>query len=216
MAEIKFCGLTRPEDAAVAATLGAAYLGVIFAGGPRLLDAARARAVLDAGGTGARRVGVFGRTPVAEVARIARDARLDVVQLHGDPTVEDIAAARAATGATVWAVVRVTDALPAHVDDLLAAGDGLLIDARVSGSLGGSGVSVDWIALSADVARRRGRKDIILAGGLVAENVGAALRALSPAVVDVSSGVEAAPGIKDHARMRAFATAVAVAAEERR
>ena len=102
MAEIKFCGLTRAEDAAFAGELGAAYLGVIFAGGPRLVTAERAANVLDGCRTAARRVGVFGRATPEEVGRIVREARLDVVQLHADPTPADIAAARAATGARGW------------------------------------------------------------------------------------------------------------------
>ena len=216
MAEMKFCGLTRPEDAAVAGTLGARYLGVIFAGGPRLLDASRAGEVLDGSPTSALRVGVFGRTAPAELGRIARAARLDVVQLHGDPTVADVSAARAETGAEIWAVVRVTDALPVGSDELLHAADALLIDAKVSGALGGTGVRVDWNAIQGEVAARRGRQRIVLAGGLAPDNVQEAIRALRPDVVDVSSGVESAPGIKDHARMRAFAAAVADAAQEKR
>lgn len=216
VAEIKFCGLTRPEDAAVAGTLGARYLGVIFAGGPRLLDASRARDVLDGSNTDALRVGVFGRTGANELGRIARVARLDVVQLHGDPTVADVSAAREETGAQIWAVVRVTDTFPLGTDELLEAADALLIDAKVTGALGGTGVRVDWNAIQADVATRRDRQRIVLAGGLAADNVGEAIRTIRPDVVDVSSGVEAAPGIKDHARMRAFAAAVADAAQEKR
>ncbi len=143
-------------------------------------------------------------------------ARLDVVQLHGDPTVADVSAARGETGAQIWAVVRVTDAFPPGTDELLQAADALLIDAKVSGALGGTGVRVDWHAIQADVATRRDRQRIVLAGGLAADNVGEAIRTIRPDVVDVSSGVEAAPGIKDHARMRAFAAAVADAAQEKR
>ena len=215
MAEIKFCGLTRASDAKVAGALGAAYLGVIFAGGPRMLDARRAAEVLDGSESDARRVGVFGRVNVAEIARTVAAARLDIAQLHGDPTPSEIVAVHAETGAKVWAVVRVTDALPDGVDDLLAVADAILIDARVEGSLGGNGVAVDWAALRAGLAGRRGAGRIVLAGGLRPENVGTALATLHPDVVDVSSGVESAPGIKDHARMRAFAAAVAGAAEER-
>lgn len=216
MAEIKFCGLTRAEDAAFAGELGAAYLGVIFAGGPRLVTAERAANVLDGCRTAARRVGVFGRATPEEVGRIAREARLDVVQLHADPTPADIAAVRGETAARVWAVVRVTDTLPAAIDDLFAGADAVLVDARVAGSLGGNGVAVEWDALRPQLAARRGRGRVILAGGLAPENVGRAVKALRPDVVDVSSGVESAPGIKDHARMRAFAAAVAGAAEENR
>lgn len=216
MAEIKYCGLTRREDAAFAGELGAAYLGVIFAGGPRMLTAERAAEVLDGCRSGARRVGVFGAGRPDEIARIARDARLDVVQLHADPTAADVAAVRGETGARVWAVVRVTATLPPGIDELFRGADAVLIDARVPGSLGGSGVAVDWEALRPQLVARPGSGRVVLAGGLTPENVARAVVALCPDVVDVSSGVESAPGIKDHARMRAFAAAVAGAAQEKR
>jgi phosphoribosylanthranilate isomerase len=216
VAEIKFCGLTRAEDAAFAGELGAAYLGVIFAGGPRLLSAARAAEVLDGCATTAQRVGVFGQASVHDIGRVARQVRLAVVQLHADPTAATVRAVRDETGAKVWAVVRVTDALPPGTDELLAAADALLIDARVPGSLGGNGVTVDWSALRPALSPARGGGRIVLAGGLMPENVRRAVATLRPHVVDVSSGVESAPGIKDHARMRAFAAAVAGATQEKR
>jgi len=216
VAEIKFCGLTRSEDAAYAGALGAGYLGVIFAGGPRVLTAARAAAVLDGCLTTARRVGVFARAEPAEIGRVAREARLDVIQLHGDPSAADVIAARSKCAAEVWAVVRITDALPPDIDELFDVADAVLIDARVAGSLGGSGVTVEWEALENELAQRRGDRRVVLAGGLAPENVARALATLHPDVVDVSSGVESAPGIKDHARMRAFAAAVAGEAQEKR
>jgi phosphoribosylanthranilate isomerase len=218
MVEIKFCGLTRAADAAFAGELGAAYLGVVFAGGPRTLEPDRAALVLDGCSTDARRVGVFGRAVPDEIARVARAARLDVVQMHGDPTVGDIAAVRQRTGAELWAVVRVTNTLPPDIDELFDAADAVLIDARVAGSLGGNGVRVDWSALRPhlDGRRRVASRRVVLAGGLEPGNVPEAVATLQPDVVDVSSGVELAPGIKDHARMRAFAAAVADARQERR
>jgi phosphoribosylanthranilate isomerase len=160
---------------------------------------------------------VFGLTAPAEVGRVARAARLDVVQLHGDPDAAAIAAVRGETSAKVWAVVRVIDALPPDAEDLFAAADALLIDARVEGgALGGRGVSFDWAALRPELDQRRRGRRVVLAGGLRPDNVGDALALLRPDVVDVSSGVESAPGIKDHARMRAFAAAVAGAVQEKR
>ncbi|MFL5559936.1 MAG: phosphoribosylanthranilate isomerase [Gemmatimonadaceae bacterium] len=212
---MKFCGLTRAEDAALGAELGAAYLGVIFAGGPRLQTPDAAKRVLDGSGSTAKRVGVFGASSAAEIARIARTVALDIVQLHSDPTARDIAAVRQETDARIWAVVRVTDTLPPDVGELISVADALLVDARVSGSLGGTGVPVDWDALSAQLDVTRSGRPVILAGGLAPENVARAIRTLRPDVVDVSSGVELAPGLKDHARMRAFATAVADAAKEK-
>jgi phosphoribosylanthranilate isomerase len=213
--EIKFCGLTRPEDARLAGELGAAYLGVIFAAGPRIVSPAKAVTVLSACATGAKRVGVFANQASAEIARVVRDARLDVVQLHGDPRSSDVAELRAESGAEIWAVVRVTDTLPPYIDELSEVADALLIDSRVSGMLGGSGVPAEWDRLRPQVERARDGQTIILAGGLTPDNVKLAIAALQPNVVDVSSGVESAPGVKDHARMRAFAAAVAGAREEK-
>lgn len=209
--DVKFCGLTRAEDAAHAVSLGAAYTGVIFAGGPRQLDAARARAVLDAVGNGARRVGVFAAQPASEIAATARAVGLDVVQLHGDSSRSAIEAAREAAGVEVWAVLRIRGGeLPPEAADAFATADGVVLDALVEGALGGTGVAFDWSAGAATIERLRsaGHARLVLAGGLRPENVGRAIHVIAPDVVDVSSGVESSPGIKDHARMRAFTTAV--------
>ncbi|MEJ7809242.1 MAG: phosphoribosylanthranilate isomerase [Gemmatimonadaceae bacterium] len=204
---LKYCGLTRPEDAAVAGELGAAYVGVIFAGGPRMLSAAFARQVLDAAGAGVLRVGVFGAQPPEDLARAADEARLDIVQLHADPTPDDVATARAATSCEVWGAVRISAREPApDWRSLSGAADGVVLDAKVAGALGGTGASFDWPAAAVSVASQRSSL-LILAGGLNAANVARAVGALSPDVVDVSSGVEASTGVKDHGRMRAFADA---------
>lgn len=214
MAAIKFCGLTRAADAALAGRLGAAYVGVIFAGGPRQLDAATAERVLDAAGDGVRRVGVFGQQSAEEIAATAAAARLDVVQLHGDPTAEFVGLVRARYAGGVWAVLRTSGtAVPASARQLLDVGDALLLDAYVPGSLGGTGHTLDWAGLRGAVDRLRRSGTLVLAGGLTPENVGAAIAALRPDVVDVSSGVERAPGVKDHRRMCAFAAATAQAKE---
>lgn len=200
MPDVKFCGLTRAEDAVMAAQLGAAYAGVIFAGGPRALDAARAREVLD-GAVGVQRVGVFGPLPAEEIGKTASAARLDVVQLHADPSVNDVLAVREATGFTVWAALRISGAtLPAVAAELADVADGLLLDARVSGRLGGTGTTLDWERLVVP----RGRARVILAGGLTPDNVARAVAVLRPDVVDVSSGVERSAGVKDHRLMRRF------------
>jgi phosphoribosylanthranilate isomerase len=201
---VKFCGLTRPEDAAMAASLGAAYAGVIFAGGPRLLTPARACAVLASAGT-ARKVGVFGAQAPREVGAVAREVGLDVVQLHGDPHAEDVARVREHFAGEVWAVVRCEGArVPAQTAALFGGADAVVLDAKVPGQLGGTGVTVPWGELREVLAPWRGGAPVVLAGGLTPANVAEAVRALAPAVVDVSSGVEAAPGVKDHERMRAF------------
>jgi phosphoribosylanthranilate isomerase len=201
---VKFCGLTRPEDAAEGARLGAAYLGVIFAGGPRQLAPSRAREVL-AAGVGAHRVGVFGAVPPAQVAAIAGEAGLDVVQLHGDPDARVVEAVRREFGGSVWAVARCEGTrVPEGTAELFEVADAVVLDAKVPGRLGGTGVTVPWAELREILAPSRNRAPLVLAGGLTPENVARAVAALAPDVVDVSSGVEVAPGVKDHEKMRAF------------
>jgi phosphoribosylanthranilate isomerase len=209
--DVKFCGLTRAADAAEAARLGAAYLGVILAGGPRLVTPAHARVVLDgAAGTAARRVGVFGHVTADEVLAVADEARLDVVQLHGDPAPEHVEALRGRFAGEVWPVLRLGGTeLPAVAADLWAVAGTLVLDSHVAGALGGTGTALPWEQLRDSIAVRRGGGRLVLAGGLGPANVAAAIGALGPDVVDVSSGVELAPGIKDAAAMAAFAYAVA-------
>jgi phosphoribosylanthranilate isomerase len=183
---------------------------VVFAGGPRLLDPDRARSVLDAAGSAPRRVGVFGDAPPTKIAEIAREARLDVVQLHADPTPALVATVRDATGAAVWAVLRVEGGALPESAGVRACADALVLDAKAAGRMGGTGTRFDWGAVAAALDRRGVR--LVLAGGLTPENVAEGIALLAPDVVDVSSGVERAPGVKDHARMRAFVDAVRGAA----
>lgn len=210
MVEIKFCGLTRLEDARAASALGASYAGAILAGGPRLVAPALARTILEAAAP-LRRVGVFASADPARIAEVVDEARLDVVQLHGDPSAEDVRAVREAVETDVWAVARVDERVPAGLSDLFAAASAVLLDARVDGALGGTGSAFAWPRVADSVNAARAGRRMILAGGLRPENVGGAIRVLRPDVVDVSSGVESAPGVKDHARMRAFAAAVSAA-----
>ena len=211
--EVKFCGLTRPEDAREAARLGVGFAGVIFAGGPRHLHAGRARLVLASAGVGVRRVGVFARQPVREIAATVRAVGLDVVQLHGDPTAEDVDAVRGESGAQVWAVVRVADAtLPPTTASLMRAADAVVLDAFAAGQLGGTGRAFGWHDVAPQVSAARQSAQLVVAGGLTPHSVGEAMDELRPDVVDVSSGVEVEPGVKDHRRMRAFVDAVRRAA----
>ena len=203
--EVKYCGLMREEDAAYVASLGARFAGTIFAGGPRELSPDRARLVHAASGGSLQRVGVFGadfRTRIAEVLAVVP---LDVIQLHADPTAVDVRDARSAFGGMVWAVVRVAGGdLPAHTAALFGVADGVLLDAKAPSGLGGSGVALPWAQIARVLGPIRQGGRLILAGGLRPENVGDAVDALSPDIVDVSSGVESALGIKDRARMLAF------------
>jgi phosphoribosylanthranilate isomerase len=205
--EVKVCGLTRASDARAAAELGARYVGVIFAGGPRTLDPESARVVLDGGGANVDRVGVFGNADIETIAATVQEAKLDVVQLHADPGSGKVRAVQEATGARVWAVMRVDGAIDATaLHQLWDSADALVLDSKVKGLLGGSGVPFDWGAIGHATHARSGR--LVVAGGLTAANVAEAIETLSPDIVDVSSGVESSPGIKDHARIADFIEAV--------
>jgi phosphoribosylanthranilate isomerase len=175
-----------------------------------MLTAKRAAEVLASAGTERLRVGVFGDQTADEIFEIAGAVDLSVVQLHCDTTPDRIAALRRRYSGKIWPVCRVAGSrLPAGVDPLIAAGDGLLIDALVQGKLGGTGTTLPWSELAQEFRALRARtRPIVLAGGLRPENVARAIATLTPHVVDVSSGVERAPGIKDHDRMRAFRDAV--------
>jgi phosphoribosylanthranilate isomerase len=211
--DIKFCGMTREEDVALAVSLGAAYVGVIFAAGARQVSPARAASVLAAARGAAARVGVFVEHTDDEIARAAHDAALDIVQLHGGVTAGRVRALRQRLALPVWAVVRVRDATSlAAVATLDGVADGVLLDSFTEGRGGGTGTPFDW-RLAAGAQRPR-HALFIAAGGLDPDSVATAVRVLSPGVVDVSSGVERAPGIKDHDRMRAFAAAVRQATGE--
>jgi len=205
--DIKICGLTRSVDAEYADAAGVEYLGVIFAGGPRERTPAQARDTL--AGRRARKAGVFADQAEEVIASVVELVGLDVVQLHGRVDAGRVERVRAATGREVWAVVRTSDgALPEHVDELADASDALLIDAHVAGQLGGSGVRVPWDRLGESLDALDYHPRIVLAGGLTPENVAEAIDLVAPNVVDISSGVESSPGIKDHARLRAFVAAV--------
>lgn len=210
MVEIKFCGLTRPEDAAHAAALGAKYVGVIFAESLRQVTDADAARVLEPVPMNISRVGVFGDTKPEQIADRAHRMNIDVVQLHGDPKPRVITRVRRNWRGQVWAVQRLADAtIPPAAADLFDAADGVLLDARADGKLGGTGVTLPWEELAEKLAPYRShRAKLIVAGGLTPSNVAQAIAALQPDVVDVSSGVESDIGIKDHEKMRAFRDAV--------
>lgn len=203
---VKLCGMTRPEDAAAAVSAGADFIGVIFAGGPRTLTVARAREVLEPARGRAVAVGVFGPQAAAEIGAVARTLALGAVQLHGDPTADDVAAMRREFAGPVWAAHRMAGAtVGAGGQALFGVADAVVLDARDADVLGGSGRRLPWAALAPGVAPLRGgHAALVLAGGLDPSNVAEAVRLVDPDVVDVSSGIESAPGIKDHDRMRAF------------
>lgn len=209
MVDVKFCGLTRALDADYAAALGAAYVGVVFAESPRRVAPEAAPAIFAPARGRAKTVGVFGPAGPDVVAAIADDVSLDVIQLHGDPSPSMVERVRPFFRGEVWAVVRVAgNALPPDGLGLFAVADAVVFDARVVGQLGGTGRTFDWERVAHWLDRTAVHARVVLAGGLTPANVRDAVRVLAPHVVDVSSGVETAPGVKDHARMRAFSEAV--------
>ena len=205
-ARAKICGLTRPEDAAAAAGAGASFLGVVFAGGPRLVSQATA-AEIAAASRGVPVLGVFGDQTPEEILRCARDAGLAGAQLHGAYTADD-AARLAAAGLIVWRVLRI--ASPADLDPLDQTwphAETVLIEPKVPHAQGGAGVPLD-LGLATEARRRLAGSRMGLAGGLTPETVGPAVALVRPDVVDVSSGVEFLPGIKDHEKIARFLEAV--------
>lgn len=198
---VKVCGVTTPEDAAACADLGVWGIGVVFApGSPRRVGWREAAVVCDAVPDDVARVGVFVGSTAREMADMARLVGLTHLQVHGDA---DPGAARAASGLPVIAGIRVDG--PAALERARAStADLVLLDAAVAGMHGGTGTSFDWSLLEEDALGR----PFALAGGLRPETVAAAIARLAPVLVDVSSGVEASPGRKDHDRVRAFVGAV--------
>jgi phosphoribosylanthranilate isomerase len=201
--DAKICGLTRPEDAAFAAQHGAWRLGVIFAGGPRLIAAARAREIVDAAGR-VPVLGVFGPQPLETILETIELAGVAGAQLHGEHP-GPVAAALRARGFEVWRVVAVAAgaSLAAELAAAAADADALLVEARSPDGSGGKGVAIPLdVARAARVAAPNIR--FVLAGGLTADSVEAAIRAVGPDVVDVSSGIEKSAGVKDHALLARF------------
>jgi phosphoribosylanthranilate isomerase len=205
---VKVCGLTRHEDARVAADAGASFLGVVLAPGGRRTVTADAAAVIFHD-LPAKRAGVFVNATADELRRAAGVARLDVLQLHGDEPPE-LAAALRAEGFTVWKALRprTADEFASEAARYAGSVDALLLDGWSADARGGTGTAFPWREVADRLAAMGLDVPIVAAGGLRPENVAEAARILRPAVVDVSSGVESAPGVKDAGAVRAFVDAV--------
>ena len=205
MTRVKICGITRLEDAELAAGHGAWALGfILWPGSRRAADPAVAAGIAAALRRRVELVGVFVNATLDEIAQAAEALHLTHVQLHGDEGPAFCAEAARRTGAKVIKAVRVAGA--ADLQDLERFHtDFHLLDTAARGLRGGSGQTWDWEL----AARHRGTIPVILSGGLTADNVGAGIAAVRPYAVDVSSGVEAAPGIKDHDKLTAFMAAAA-------
>lgn len=206
---VKICGLTRLEDVDAVGSAGAAYAGFnFFPPSPRFLPPEQARPLSLAIPVGVARVGLFVDAEDAAIDAVLADVPLDMLQLHGAETPERVTALKARHGLPVMKVVGIRSA-----DDLdriaLYAGvaDQLLIDAKApKGAVlpGGNGIAFDWQLLA-------GRKfwpcPWMLAGGLTPDNVAEAVRLTGAQQVDVASGVESAPGVKDAAMIARFVAA---------
>jgi len=193
---VKICGITRPQDAELAADLGASALGFVFwPTSPRHISAESARAIAATMPVNLLKVGVFVDQPVDEVAGIMDEVGLDVAQLHGHESPEYCQM----LGRTVIKAVGMADNGSVNIADF-APEIVLLVDAHDPARFGGTGKTVNWDSAREIAATRR----TILAGGLNAANVKLAVRTVRPYGIDVSSGVESAPGVKDPNRLRTF------------
>lgn len=199
MTRVKVCGITRPEDAEAADRAGADAVGLIFAPSPRRIDLRQATAIERVLSPWIVRVGVFVDAGLAAMDRAIAAARLDVLQLHGRETPEFVRKVREEFGLRIVKSVRVGDGRDlVRLDEYEV--DAFLFDTYVPGRAGGTGKTFDW-DLAVPWARR---VRLILAGGLTPENVGEAVRRVRPYGVDVASGVEREPGVKDHTKMQRF------------
>jgi phosphoribosylanthranilate isomerase len=198
MARVKFCGITRHEDAELAASLDAWAIGFILWGGSRrAADPAVAAGIARAMRRRLELVGVFVNPTLDEVVRMAEGIGLTHVQLHGDEGPAFCTAAAERTGARVIKALRVSSGADIRAAERFHT-DLHLLD-------GSGGRTWDWRL----AAQRHSKVPVILAGGLTPENVADGIAAVRPWAVDVASGVEAEPGIKDPAKMEAFAAAAA-------
>ena len=194
---VKFCGMTRAEDARAAASLGADAIGLIFhPPSPRGVDAEHAAAVVRGLAPFVTRVGVFVDPDPATLQHVLSRVALDLLQFHGDEPAE-LCAASGRPWIKAVAMRGPEDALAAARRYPGAAA--LLLDTWSARSRGGTGRTFDWSMVPRDLDR-----PVLLAGGLGPDNVAEAVRAVHPYAVDTASGVESAPGVKDHDKMKAF------------
>lgn len=201
---IKFCGITSSMDSAAAVAAGADAIGLVFVlGSARAVTVDQARAIARATPPFVSRVGLFRNADSATVRAVLATVELDYLQFHGEESAEFCAQfARPWLKAVPMATPMSLPVLDRLLTDYSAA-SGFVFDGHAVGSSGGSGHSFDWSVLPKGLGSK-----VILAGGLHAGNVAEAIAAVHPYAVDLSSGVESAPGVKDHAKMRAFADEV--------
>ena len=205
---VKICGLRTPQDVAAVAQAGAAYAGfVFFPPSPRNLTLATARALAEAAPIGLAKVALTVNADDTALDALLAAVPIDILQLHGSESPDRVAQVRDRYGLPVMKAVGVADEGDlAALDDHARAADMLLVDAKPPKGAalpGGNGLSFDWRL----IAGRRWTRPWMLAGGLTPQNVAEAVRLTGARQVDVSSGVESAPGVKDAALIAAFVRA---------
>lgn len=198
MGRVKVCGITNVDDALVAAEAGADALGMVFAESPRRIDVPCATEIANALPPFVTRVGVFVNEDTETIRRMMHEVPLDIVQLHGDEAPE--VCVHLSPGRCVKGIRVKDEASLERIWDYRGVA-GVLLDAYVEGVAGGTGRTFNW-GLAAGVVGRGVR--IVLSGGLTPGNVEEAIRAVRPDAVDVSSGVEVEPGVKDAGAVREF------------
>jgi phosphoribosylanthranilate isomerase len=192
---VKICGITRLEDALAAVDAGANAIGFVFwPKSPRFVDPYRARAIAASLPPLVATVGVFVNQPADYVNGVASLVGLSAVQLHGDET----AAFAAGIRRPVLKAIALGNGTDLAAPDEWPARFTLLLDVNDPDQRGGTGRTIDWARAAVVAAARR----VVLAGGLTPENVGGAIDVVRPFGIDVSSGVEARPGVKDHGRLQ--------------
>ena len=209
---MKFCGLTKPADIPAAAEAGAAYVGFVsFPKSPRHLEPAQARALALEVPAGIVKVALMVNPDDAALDAYLDQVPIDMVQLHGGESPERVAEVAARTGLPVMKAIGVATVEDLdRIADYAGAAHQVLVDAKPPKGAdlpGGNGASFDWTLLSG----RRWSLPWMLAGGLTPDNVAEAVRITGATQVDLSSGIERAPGDKDPAKMQAFAEALAKA-----
>jgi phosphoribosylanthranilate isomerase len=198
MTHIKFCGMTRPDDVALAGELGVYAAGFVFwEGSPRSIDVLTAARLINRLPASVMPVGVFVRPTREEIARAVEIAGIRVAQIHGT---DDLGLY--ADGA--WHLWMAASLAADDLAPTVPAGVTVLLDTHDPERHGGTGRVIDWDAAGRIASRRR----VLLAGGLTPSNVAEAIRRVRPYGVDVSSGIEERPGMKSSDAMRAFVTAV--------
>lgn len=206
---VKICGNTSLGDAQLAVDSGADALGFVFAASPRHVSPDQVAAITPQLPASVEKIGVFVETPLEQIVSTVRACGLTGVQIHSALTAEAPARLRAelGPGLRIMRVVHFRPGAMQYADAYLADPnvDAVLVDSRTATAVGGTGIAFDWARAAETLFRSpNGRKPLVAAGGLGPESVAEAIATLRPWGVDVVSGVEAAPGRKDPAKVRAF------------